>query len=343
MQTSPKPPAFGYLVCQQTPDDSRRALLIDEIVAEAKTAERSGFRGVFVSEHHQRTDNFFPSPLILATVLARETDRLDIGISVALLPLYHPLRLVEDATCVDIVANGRLILGLGPGYVLGDLRLYGMSKDDALARYVEGLDVVIHGWDRDWTHHGPTYPVQILQITPRPISEPRPRIWIAANTVDGVQRAAEYGDGWIIGARSTLARAASLSAAYRSACERLHKEPWIAAIRDAWISDSDESAYQQIGTPLLMAHAEHVSAGFVSDPAMAGVDPLDATPETFFRVSADRWLVGDRHRIEHQIAQWTSDVGTSYFVVRFRHASGPPHEAVLEQIERFGEAFAHNR
>ena len=332
--------AFGYLVCQQTSDDSLRASLVDEIAAEAQAAEVAGFHGVFVSEHHQRPDNFFPSPIVLASVLARETKRLDIGLTVALLPLYHPLRLVEDATCVDVVANGRLILGLGPGYVPSDLHLYGIDKSEALARYLEGLEIVHHGWDSQWTHDGARYRVNISRITPRPISQPRPRIWIAANTVQGVGRAAQYGDGWVIGARSTLARAAQLSEAYLSNCAQLHKTPQIAVIRDAWVADSNKDAFDEVGVPLLKAHDEHVSAGFVAGESMAGVDPKYADAETFYKVAADRWLVGDRNLVRQQIGDWVTRVGASYFVVRFRHPTGPSREAVLAQIGRFGSTFA---
>jgi alkanesulfonate monooxygenase SsuD/methylene tetrahydromethanopterin reductase-like flavin-dependent oxidoreductase (luciferase family) len=340
LPTSASPPAFAYLVCQQTTDDSQRASLVDEIVAEAQAAETAGFCGVFVSEHHQRQDNFFPSPLVLATVLARATRRLDIGVSVALLPLYHPLRLVEDATCVDIVAKGRLILGLGPGYVPSDLHLYGIDKPEALARYLEGLEILQHGWDRNWTHEGAQYRVNISAITPRPISDPRPRIWIAANTIEGVRRAALYGDGWIIGARSTLARAEQLSEAYLSICQQLNKQPQISVIRDAWVGDSDEAAYDEVGVPLLNSHNEHVSAGFIADESMTGVDPRRSNVETFYKVATDRWLVGDRNRVQYQIGNWVTRVGASYFVVRFRHATGPSREEVLAQIARFGNTFA---
>lgn len=331
---------FGYLVCQQTSVDANRAALVDEIVAEAQAAESAGFKGVFVSEHHQRADNFFPSPMILATVLARETARLDIGVSVALLPLYHPLRLVEDATCLDVVANGRLILGLGPGYVPSDLHLYGIDKTEAVARYLEGLEIVHHGWDTQWVHDGARYRVNISRITPRPISQPRPRIWIAANSVQGVERAAQYGDGWIIGARSTLARARQLSKAYLSKCSQLDRPPQIGVIRDAWVADTNNDAFDEVGVPLLTAHAEHVSAGFIADESMAGVDSMHTDAETFYRVAAGRWLVGNPDQVLRQIRDWITSVGASYFVVRFRHPTGPSREAVLAQIERFGRTFA---
>lgn len=330
---------FGYAACQQTPDDSRRALLVDEIVREAQAVERSGFQSVFVSEHHQRADNYFPSPLVLAAVLARETTRVDIGVAVALLPLYQPLRLVEDATCIDIVAGGRFILGLGPGYVPEDLRLYGMDKAEALERYAEGLEIVTHGWDRGWSYEGRWYRAAIAGITPRPVSSPRPRLWIGANTKGGVERAARSADAWVIGARASLATASAVAPRYHAACAETGKRPRVAVIRDAWIADTDLAAFRDISPYLLRTHLERVRGGFIRDPLAAGVEPETAGPEDFYRIAAGRWLVGDAARVGLQLERWRAEVGASHFILRFRHPTGPPHEAVLEQIHRFGQAI----
>lgn len=334
--------ALGYIVCQQTPDDARRALLVDEIVAEARAAERAGYRGVFVSEHHQRDDNFFPSPLILATVIARATSVVDVGIGVAVLPLYHPIRLVEDTTCLDIVSGGRVILGLGPGYVPDDMRLYGMDKEEALSRYREAVPLVAGAWRSEHSHSGKWYRAEIRRITPRPVSSPRPRIWIAANTRGGVERAARHADGWIIGARSSRATAAELGAHYRSECAKLGKAPLIAAIRDAWVADTDAEAFEQIGADLLRTHIERVRGGFIHDPAADGITPGSATLREFAQVADERWLVGSDEQVLARIDAWKREVGVGYLIVRFRHPTGPSHEAVVEQIARFGTAFGQS-
>lgn len=330
---------LGYIVCQQTRDDARRTAIVDEIAAEARAAERAGFGGVFVSEHHQRADNFFPSPLILATVVARETSRVDVGIGVAILPLYDPIRLAEDATCVDVISGGRSILGLGPGYVPDDWSLYGMDRSEALARYEEAVPLVAGAWDLGRSHAGRWYRAEIKRITPRPISSPRPRIWIAANTRGGVERAARYADGWIIGARSSRAKAAELYRIYRSECAAQGKPALVAAIRDAWLADTDADAFREIGRPLLGTHLERVRGGFISDPSAAGLSVESASADDFYRVAGDRWLVGGEARIRDLIDVWRAEVGVGYLIVRFRHPDAPSHEAVLEQIAHFGRTF----
>jgi alkanesulfonate monooxygenase SsuD/methylene tetrahydromethanopterin reductase-like flavin-dependent oxidoreductase (luciferase family) len=334
---------FGYLACQQVPDATRRATLVDEIVAEAQLAEAVGYRSVFVSEHHQRPDNFFPSPLILATVLARETAHIDVGVGVAVLPLYQPLRLVEDATCIDIVAKGRFILGLGPGYVPLDLELYGMDKDESLERYTEGLEIVAHGWQRNWSFNGKWYRAKITGITPPPVTEPRPRLWIAANTRTGVERAARLADAWIIGARASLSSTAAPAARYREACTDAGRPATIAVIRDAWIAESDTEAYKAIAPYLLTTHLERVHGGFIKDPAAEGVDPTTAGEGDFYRIAEDRWLVGSRDRVVHQLERWRASIGATHFILRFRHPIGPSHQTVLAQIRTFAERMGTSK
>ena len=97
---------------------------IDEVIAEAQLAEASGFDSCFFGEHHQDKDGFLPSPLIVATAVAAHTRRLNVGTSVVLLPLHHPVRLAEDVITLDLVSKGRIILGVGIGYQPADFRAF---------------------------------------------------------------------------------------------------------------------------------------------------------------------------------------------------------------------------
>src|SRR5256885_1613429 len=76
---------------------------IDEVITEAQLAESCGFDSCFFGEHHQDTDGFLPSPLIVATAVAARTRTLRVGTSVILLPLHHPVHLAEDATALATV------------------------------------------------------------------------------------------------------------------------------------------------------------------------------------------------------------------------------------------------
>ena len=86
----------GYLPCtQDPPSGAHMTRVIDEIMAEAQMAEASGWNGCFISEHHQQADGYLPNPLLMAGLVGMRTQRLTVGTSVLLLPLYHPVHVAE--------------------------------------------------------------------------------------------------------------------------------------------------------------------------------------------------------------------------------------------------------
>jgi alkanesulfonate monooxygenase SsuD/methylene tetrahydromethanopterin reductase-like flavin-dependent oxidoreductase (luciferase family) len=106
----------GYLPCtQEPPSGAHMTRVIDELMAEAQLAEASGWDGCFISEHHQQPDGYLPNPLLIAGLVGIRTQRLTVGTSVLLLPLYHPVHVAEDCAVIDLATQGRLVLGVGVG------------------------------------------------------------------------------------------------------------------------------------------------------------------------------------------------------------------------------------
>ena len=89
--------------------------LYDERIALIKTAEAAGFYGYHVTEHHLTPLSGTPSPSVFLGAAARETRRIRLGALLYLLPLYHPLRLLEEICMLDHLSGGRLEFGVGRG------------------------------------------------------------------------------------------------------------------------------------------------------------------------------------------------------------------------------------
>ena len=146
---------------------------VDQVIAEAQLAEASGFDSCFFGEHHQDKDGFLPSPLIVATAVAAQTRTLNVGTSVILLPLHHPVRVAEDVTTLDIVSKGRIILGVGVGYQASDFRAYGLPMANRAARFEESVDIIRKCWTGEpFSFHGNHFTLEDVQILPKPFQTP---------------------------------------------------------------------------------------------------------------------------------------------------------------------------
>jgi alkanesulfonate monooxygenase SsuD/methylene tetrahydromethanopterin reductase-like flavin-dependent oxidoreductase (luciferase family) len=134
---------FGhYAAIGDPPRGERLKHCIDEVCAEAQLAEQVGFDAILIGEHHQHRDGFLPSPLIVSTAVAAHTQKIRVGTGILLLPLYHPVHVAEDAATLDIISNGRLILGVGMGYQACDFGAFGIPPIQRVSRMEEGIDII---------------------------------------------------------------------------------------------------------------------------------------------------------------------------------------------------------
>ena len=149
---------------------------LDELVL----AEELGFDGVCVNEHHQSAFGTMPSPNLIAAILARQTQRIKIGVLGNALPLYNPpTRVAEEFAMLDVISGGRLIAGLAVG---GGPEYYSLTVNPTFARsmYREALDLIIRAWTEPgpFEHHGEHWKLRYVNPWPRPMQTPHPPIWI---------------------------------------------------------------------------------------------------------------------------------------------------------------------
>jgi len=90
--------------------------IVDQALWEVDFAERQGFESIWVTEHHFSGFGSIGVPSVYAAGVAQRTKRIRIGYGVAVVPIHHPLRLAEEITWVDHLSQGRLVVGVGPGF-----------------------------------------------------------------------------------------------------------------------------------------------------------------------------------------------------------------------------------
>jgi alkanesulfonate monooxygenase SsuD/methylene tetrahydromethanopterin reductase-like flavin-dependent oxidoreductase (luciferase family) len=174
---------FGSLTCQRGPGDARSdGERYREALALGSEAERLGFDSVWLSEHHFFADGYTPSVLVQAAAIAARTTRIAIGTGVLLAPLHHPVRLAEDAATVQLLADGRLILGIAQGWRRQEFDGLGVPYAGRHRR----LEAIVGTLRGAWGE-GP--------VTPKP--ERAPPLWIGGMSEPAVRRAARLGDAYV--------------------------------------------------------------------------------------------------------------------------------------------------
>ena len=108
--------------------------------------DQAGFETIWITEHHFTDDGYLSAAMPMMAAIAARTRRIKIGSYVILVPFYHPLRLAEDAALIDVIANGRLRLGLGLGYRLEEFDTFQVPRKERLGRTLETVEILKRAW-----------------------------------------------------------------------------------------------------------------------------------------------------------------------------------------------------
>jgi alkanesulfonate monooxygenase SsuD/methylene tetrahydromethanopterin reductase-like flavin-dependent oxidoreductase (luciferase family) len=162
-----------------------------------RRADAAGFRGFHLAEHHGHGLSATPSQAVFLAALARETERLRLGMLVACLPLHHPIRLAEEICMLDQLCGGRLDLGVGRGISPFEHRLFGHDPDKSRERFAELLPMVLRGLatGRLDSAGSALYEFPEIELPVAPAQRPYPPLWTARN----VEAAARNGMNVISG------------------------------------------------------------------------------------------------------------------------------------------------
>ncbi|MFP6613047.1 MAG: LLM class flavin-dependent oxidoreductase [Pirellulales bacterium] len=164
--------------------------LYNRYLDELLLAEELGFDGVCINEHHQNAYGTMPSPNLIGSILARQTERVKIAVIGNALPLYNPpTRVAEEYAMIDVISGGRLIAGMVVG---GGPEYYSFTVNPTHARtmYAEALDLCVRAWTEPgpFEHYGKHWKLKYVNPWPLPIQKPHPPIWIpGAGSIETVK------------------------------------------------------------------------------------------------------------------------------------------------------------
>ncbi len=174
-------------------------------------AESLGFDSFFITDHFMRphTPGFVP-PREHATIeawsllsnLAAKTNTIKLGTCVTPIPLRRPAILAKVVATVDILSDGRAILGAGAGWDRPEFEGYGewRSNSERVEMTREGIDLIRRLWSEDSvTYEGKYFKTNNAVLEPKPVQKNGPEIWVGAIHDKMLKLTAEMGDAWFPG------------------------------------------------------------------------------------------------------------------------------------------------
>jgi alkanesulfonate monooxygenase SsuD/methylene tetrahydromethanopterin reductase-like flavin-dependent oxidoreductase (luciferase family) len=341
--------------------------------------DAAGFHAYHLAEHHTPAiHSLAPSQNVFLAAVAQRTRRLRFGPCVYVLPLHHPLRLIEEISMLDNLSGGRLDIGVGRGGVM-EAYFWGQEADSETnyARYVETLAIVREGLSHEQlTYAGRFHRFDHLPMYLRPLQQPYPPLWYMRNPVTA---ATEGMHTILVGSLDTLAPAVTR---YRAAWDE-HQgvgartvqghEPMIGLVVHLVVAETDAEAIR-IAAPAWEKYRWNLAAprrleaekrgltqfmqtrdgsfGFVGDrpaglPTRELRRDIDAELERFDqqkqRVHPNRLggvaLAGSPAAVREYMDEYVA-TGANYFVCSFQWGD-LTHEQAMRSIELFATEVMH--
>ncbi len=208
------------------------AMASPDAVGAAQLAERLGYESLWTGEHmalpdpqvppsHRDPKHPFFDPIVGMTFLAAHTTSIRLGLGILILPQRHPVQLAKELTTLDILSNGRLIVGVGVGYLESEFRAVGADFRTRAARTNENLEALRTLWnDEPPRLNGRFVTIDGVDSYPRPATPGGPPVTVGGHSDAALKRAVRYGKGWI-GFNLDPAAAAAHVQRLRAAAEEL--------------------------------------------------------------------------------------------------------------------------
>ena len=174
-------------------------------VEQVRALRDGGYDALWIGQHYLTYPNqFFQLNPMLAR-LAAETGDMKIGSNILVLPLHNVIDIAEQYATIDIIANGRLILGVALGYRDEEYDAFGVDRKTRAGRFEEQIEALKLLWEQDnATFEGKHVRFKNISIRPKPLQRPRPPIWIGAAADPAIKRAARLGDQFIATSVTTV-------------------------------------------------------------------------------------------------------------------------------------------
>ncbi|MCZ6665071.1 MAG: LLM class flavin-dependent oxidoreductase [Gammaproteobacteria bacterium] len=290
-----------------------------------ESADTAGFYGYHLAEHHSTPLSMAPSPSVFFAALAQRTKHIRFSPMAYLLPMYHPLRLIEEVCMLDHLSNGRMELGISRGVSPYEIATYSVDPEETREIFTEVLEIFRRGMCEEVLNYtGKHFEFRDVPMTMKPFQKPYPPLWYPSFSESGVEFAAREGMHFMsLGPPSLITK---LIARYREVAADIGNggidKMKLGAMRQIYVAETEEEAFA-VAKPayddwyrsiLELWHQKNDHAYddfFAWEPCLAG--------ETI--------LIGSVDTVRDQIQRLVTESGINYFVGSFAWGSLSPEES----------------
>lgn len=308
---------FGFMEDFRNPVKWRRPWpeFYHAILDQVAHCEKLGFDHIWLTEHHFTEDGYNPSLMTTAAAVAMRTSTIRIGTFIVILPYQHPVLMAEEVANVDILSNGRFDFGVGQGYSHYEFDALCMNRSERGLRTRESIQLIERLFTEEKvTLDGRFTQVKDVTISPKPVQQPHPPIWIGARGPKAITRAAEMGYHLMatIGPDpaplylDTLARNGRNPDDYR-----------IAQLRMVYCAETEDQAWDECQDHLF--HLLEFYQDILSEAKDAEGDdaPLPVTKPSDMRdsVLADVFMIGTPDQVAAKIERFQGEFQCTDFIM----------------------------
>lgn len=324
-----------YLATQFTAETDVSARLA-ELIEQVRVARESGFASLWVPHHYLTAPMQMLQPMPMLAYLLRDAPGMTIGTNILIMPLLNPVHVAEEAATLDLVSEGRLVLGVGLGYRDGEFEAFNVPINERTQRLAESIGLMRRLWSEDRVvHRGRFFSVDGLGVGLKPRREGGPPVWVAATVDAAVERAARIGDAWLITNFAPLDILKPQMRFYRETLREAGKAEAdeFPIIRECYIGPNHELALEECRGPLQYKYGAYSSWGL--DKLSEKSEPFDQPFEDFAR---DRFIIGDKVFAREEVERYREFLGVDHFIMRVQWP-GLDQSKVLRTIRTLGELF----
>jgi alkanesulfonate monooxygenase SsuD/methylene tetrahydromethanopterin reductase-like flavin-dependent oxidoreductase (luciferase family) len=302
-------------------------------------AEELGYTSVHTTEHHFQFDGHCPSPLIVMTAAAAITERMRVCTNVLLVPLYAPVRLAEDIAVLDNVSNGRVTIGVAPGYASEEFAGHMVPYAERFRRFEETLDILQLAWTQEtFSFDGEFFKIPEMALTPRPVQQPHPPLWYGVSGPKLLRRAAKRHCTLVASPRHTTPELVEHFRAYEDAAAEFGFTPTERpAMKGVFVAETTEKA-EEIAGPAVT----HLFTQLYGKKSAQGERPLrndsgeviNDMHDVDFETFKSRYIIGDPDSACRQLADMHAQLPLTELTC-WMHLPGIPGKDAANSMELF--------